>query len=76
MSRHSKLVNTIAVVMARVLDFGFVIVGVFRYLLGVVVKCPDLLLMFSLFVQIKNLYSVCWTLSECSLASWIFKSMI
>ena len=66
MSRHSALVNTLAVVMARVLDFGFVTEGVFRYLLSVVIECPDLLLMFSLLVTlIKNLYSVCWTLPEC-----------
>ena len=29
--------------------FGYVIIGVFRYFLKVVVECPDLLLMFSLF---------------------------
>ena len=40
--------------MAQVLDFGFLIVGVFRYLLSVVVECPDLLLMFALFVTDKE----------------------
>ena len=54
MSRHSALVNTLAVVMAHVLDFGFVIECVFRYLLSVVVEYPDLLLMFSLFVTNKE----------------------
>ena len=53
MFKHSALVNTLAVVMARVLDFGFVIIGVFRCLLSVV-ECPDLLLMFSLFVTDKQ----------------------
>ena len=71
MSRHSALVNTLAVVMAHVLDFGFVIAGVFRYLLSVVVECPDLLLMFSLFVTDKEFYTVCWTLPRCLLASWL-----
>ena len=34
--------------------FGFVIIGMLRYLLSVAVKCPDLLLMFSLFVIDKE----------------------
>ena len=34
--------------------FGFVIIGVFRYFLNVVVECSDLLLMFSLFVTDKE----------------------
>ena len=34
--------------------FGFVITGVFRYFLSVIVECHDLLLMLSLFVTDKE----------------------
>ena len=53
-SKHSALVNTLAVVMARVLNFDFVTIGAFRYLLGIVVERPDMLLTFSLFVTGKE----------------------
>ena len=33
--------------------FGYVIIGVFRYFQSVVAECPDLLLMFSLFVSYR-----------------------
>ena len=39
--------------------FWFVIVGVFRYLLSIVIEYPDLLLTSFLLLQIKNLYTVC-----------------
>ena len=35
-------------------SFDFVIIGVFRHFQSVVVECPDLLLMFSLFVTAKE----------------------
>ena len=34
--------------------FGYVIIGAFRYFLSVVVECPNLLLIFSLFVTDKE----------------------
>ena len=53
-SKHSALVDTLTIVMAHVLDFDFVTIGVFRYLLSIVVECPDMLLTFSLFVTGKE----------------------
>ena len=39
---------------AHVLDIDFVTIGVFRYLLSIVLECPDLLLTFSLFATRKE----------------------
>ena len=47
--------------------FSFMIIGVFRYFLSVVVECPDLLLTFSLFATDKQF--LCYVLDIVSVFS-------